>query len=261
MGRARCRSRRGIVGALLLGVLATAVGGCAAEVGPDGPAADPGAPAASGTYDCMGTPIPAEALSDPRPATELDEDGRAALRGLEVPEIDPAEWTIASSGSAEVVLLRELAEPDDHGAGDVRTHERMVISIVDAPNIPSSPAWMMTALGTCALAGDAPGAGTATVTLDPAQPPDPGSAEVSILVTEMACNSGEDAEGRVAVASLRETDDVVEVVIAVRPRGGGQTCPSNPPTPFTLTLDDPLGDRELLDASVVPPRPITTPTD
>ncbi|MBU4517720.1 MAG: hypothetical protein KJ776_15970 [Proteobacteria bacterium] len=230
-------------------MLAAALAGCATGTGSGG---------ASGSYDCLGTPIPADAVTDPRPATELDEDGRAALRGLEVPTIDPVEWTIASAGPEQVVLLRKLAEPEDLGAGDVRTHERMVISIVDAPNIPNSPAWMLSAHGTCALATDTPGAGTATVTLDPAQPPDPASTDVPLLVTERACNSGLDAEGRIEVASLRETDAVVEVIITVRPRGGGQDCQGNPPTPFTLTLDEPLGDRDLLDASVAPPRFITT---
>lgn len=252
--RVRSASRRVVVRGVLFGVITAAIAGCATQTGPGG------APS-SGSYDCLGTPIPAEAVTDPRPATELDEDGRAALRGLEVPEIDPADWTIASTGPAQVVLLRKLAEPENLGAGDVRTHERMEISVVDAPNIPNSPAWMMTALGTCALATDTPGAGTATVTLDPAEPPDPASADVPLLVTERSCNSGLDAQGRIEVASLRETDAAVEVVLAVRPRGGDQSCPSNPPTPFTLTLGEPLGDRELLDASVAPPRFITMPTE
>ena len=254
MSATACQSRRGVVGVAIVGVLATALAGCADAI-------SPGATASSGSYDCLGTPIPIEALADPRPASELDDSSRAALRGLEVPPIDPAGWTIASSGPEEVVLLRELVEPKTLGAGDVRTHERMVISVVDAPNIPGSPAWMMTALGTCALVVDAPGVGPATVTLDPADPPTPDSVAVGLLVTERACNSGQDAEGRVEVVSLRETDVVVEVVIGVRPRAGGQDCPSNPPTPFTLLLDQPLGDRELLDASVVPLRPITMPTD
>ena len=256
MLRAWRGSRRMVGGAAvaLVGMLAATLAGCATERGASGASS-------SGSYDCLGTPIPVEALTDPRPATELDADGRAALAGLEVPDIDPAEWTIASAGPEQVVLVRALAEPEDLGAGDVRTHERMVISVVDAPNIPNSPAWMLTALGTCALAADYSGAGTATVTLDPAAPLDPASAEVPLLVTEMACNTGEDAEGRIEVASLRETDAAVEVVLAVQPRGGDQACPSNPPTPFTLTLDEPLGERTLLDASVVPPRPITMPTD
>ena len=237
----------------LCGALLATLAGCATGEGPGGASS-------SGTYDCMGTPISAETLTDPRPATELDATGRAALDGLEVPPIDPAAWTIVSTAPQEVVLLRALAEPDDHGAGDVRTHERMVITLVDAPNIPGSPAWMLSALGSCALTVPGPGGGTATVTLDPAAPVSPASTAVALLVTETACNSGQDAAGRVEVTSLQETGSTVEVVIAVSPRRGDQTCPSNPPTPFTVDLDEPLGDRLLLDASTVPPRPITVPT-
>lgn len=229
--------------------LVAALAGCASVNGPGAPT--------DGMYSCLGTPIPAEAVTDPHPASELDAELRPALDGLEVPAIDPAEWTIVSAGSEQVVLLRELAEPADRGGGDLRTHERMTIEIVDAPNIPGSPTWMLTSLGDCALAVALPGAGSATVGLDPDRPADPASTEIPLLVTEMACNSGEDATGRIDVVALRETDTTVEVVIAVDPRGGDATCPSNPPTPYTLTLDEPLGDRELLDASVMPPRPIT----
>lgn len=228
-----------------------ALAGCAGTGGSGG---------SSDTYDCMGTTISAETLADPRPASELDATGRDALAGTDVPPIDPAEWTIAATTPTEVVLLRELAEPVDQGAGDVRTHERLVIALVDAPNLPSSPAWMLSALGTCAITSSDPGAGSATVTLDPAGPPTPGSTAVALLVTERSCNSGEDAEGRVEVATLRETDSAVELVITVEPRAGGHDCQSNPPTPFTVELDEPLGDRQLLDASTVPPRPITLPT-
>lgn len=250
------RPGRLVAAVALLGLAALAAG-CAGLADPD---PDPGAEAPSGGYRCLGTPIPADALSDPRPASDLDTDGQEALRGLEVPPIDSAQWTVASSAPEQLVLIRELDTPEDLGAGDVRTHERMVVEVVDAPNVPNAPAWMMTALGTCALVVDLPGVGSATVTLDPGAPPDPDSPTVSLLVTEMACNSGEDATGRVEVASLEEGTDVVEVVLVVHPRGGDQACPSNPPTPFTLTLEQPLGDRALVDASVVPARAITLPT-
>ena len=252
--RTGARARRRAVGPVLTAVAMVAMAGCAGETAPEEPAAE-----AAASYDCMGTPVPIEAITDPRPATELDADGRAALEGLEVPPIDPAAWIIASATAQEVVLLRELDRPDDHGAGDVRTHERLVIAVVDAPNIENSPAWVLTALGTCALAVDVPGAGTASVTLDPDHLPEPASTQVHLLVTEKSCNSGQDAAGRVDVASLRETDTVIEMVLVIQPREGMQTCPSNPPTPYVLTLTEPVGDRTLYDASTVPPRPVAAP--
>lgn len=248
------------------GVVAVAavLAGCAGESPQSGPGGAPSSTSAagaspSGTYHCMGTPIPYEALADPRPATELGADATAALAGHEVPDLDLAEWTIATESTDAVVLLRALPEPEDGGGGDVRTHERLEIGLVDAANLPESPAWMLTALGTCAISAAVPGAGTATITLDPAKPPEPTSADVALLVTEMACASGQDATGRVEVAALRETDTAVEVVVTVRPPTGDQACPANPPTPFTITLDEPLGDRTLHDASVVPARTIALP--
>ena len=116
-----------------------------------------------------------------------------------------ASWCSGAHG--EVVLLRERAVPDDRGAGDVRTHERLVVTLAAASNS-GSPAWRLFAFGSCALTVSDHGGGSATVTRDPAEPP----------------------------------------------------CPSNPPTPFTVDLDEPLGDRLLLDASTLPPRPITLPS-
>jgi hypothetical protein len=224
------------------------------------PTADAG-PAAS--YSCADTPIPVAAVDEPRPASELDPDGQAALEGLEVPDIDPAEWTIASAGPTEVVLLHELPTPADTGTGEVQTHELMVISFEEEPSWTAGdyPAWVLTALTSCALTVDVPGAGSASVTLDPAAPPNPSSAEVPLLVHEKRCASGTSAEGRIEVASLRETESAVEFVITVRRAAGAvQTCPGNPMTPFSLRLAAPLGHRQLIDASVVPARAVTQPT-
>jgi hypothetical protein len=35
-----------------------------------------------------------------------------------------------------------------------------------------------------------------------------------------------------------------------------RNCIGNPPTEMTLTLDEPLGDRALLDGSTYPPAPV-----
>lgn len=72
---------------------------------------------------------------------------------------------------------------------------------------------------------------------------------------QVACASGEPAAGRVTLERLMEHEDRVELVIGVEtPPGDGQTCPSNPPTPFTVELDEPLGARALVDVAVYPER-------
>lgn len=94
-----------------------------------------------------------------------------------------------------------------------------------------------------------------------ADTPAPGEVSVDLLVHEQGCNSGESAEGRIELVELTETADQVELQISVRPRKGTHTCLPNPPTPFTITLSGPLGDREIVDVSVVPPRPVTVDGD
>lgn len=95
----------------------------------------------------------------------------------------------------------------------------------------------------------------ADVTL--ADTPAPGDTSVDLLVHERGCASGESAKGRIELVELTETADQVQLQIGVRPREGDNNCLPNPPTPFTITLSRPLGDREIVDVSVVPPRPVT----
>lgn len=100
-----------------------------------------------------------------------------------------------------------------------------------------------------------PDLGGAIVALDPDNSPDPDSSQVHLLVTEVACAGGKPADGRVTLGRLVEHEDRVELVIGVEtPPGDGQTCPSNPPTPFAVELDEPLGARALVDVAVYPER-------
>lgn len=106
-----------------------------------------------------------------------------------------------------------------------------------------------------------PTAGAAAVALDPDHPLDPDSREVHLLVTEQACAGGQAAEGRVQLAMLTESEDTVDVAIGVEPLTGEVTCQSNPPTPFVVELDAPLGERDVRDIAVEPPQEITGATD
>ena len=76
---------------------------------------------------------------------------------------------------------------------------------------------------------------------------------IDVLVNEMGCASGMAADGRIATPEVSYEDDAVVVTIRVVPRPGPQTCPGNPDTEYTLELDEPLGDRELLDGAHNPP--------
>jgi hypothetical protein len=84
---------------------------------------------------------------------------------------------------------------------------------------------------------------------------DPSATEIDVHVHERDCASGQPATGRIPDPEITYGEDVVVVTIRVIPPPGDQTCPSNPPTPFTLVLDEPLGDRTLLDGGQDPPGP------
>jgi hypothetical protein len=65
------------------------------------------------------------------------------------------------------------------------------------------------------------------------------------------------ADGRIVEPTIVAGDDIVTVILAVRPRRGAHDCQSNPETPFLLELPEPLGERTLLDGSYVPARDAT----
>jgi len=114
--------------------------------------------------------------------------------------------------------------------------------------------WMANAPDTCQPHLVLPaGLGPASWRVDPADPsPTPLTQVFDALVTERACNSGEPADGRIVGPQVVKSAAVVLVIFAVRPRGGGQRCPSNPATRVTVDLGEALGARLLLDGGRLP---------
>lgn len=80
--------------------------------------------------------------------------------------------------------------------------------------------------------------------VDPSAELDAATREIPIVVNESACASGASAKGRIE-ADVTYRSDQVHIEVKVRPRGGGQECPSNPDTPYVVELREPLGDREV----------------
>lgn len=91
---------------------------------------------------------------------------------------------------------------------------------------------------------------------------DASTTELDVLVQHDACDSGRGPDGRVGDPIVVEGADVVVVTFPVSPRdeGGELTCEPHSPAEVVLRLDEPLGDRELLDGSTWPARePSSTP--
>lgn len=237
-----------------------AVSGCAGSAADLEPSIPPTPFVASDVFLCSGLSISREALEARVPMSAIDERGRTALSEAVWDDGSPVDvpsgegWYVAVSTEDTVGVMRDIevvTDPVSPGLAPDR-EVQTVTWVDDATNL--TPGWYGASTNRCALTADlgdltAPG-------VEFQAPPDPLSKELRLLVTEETCNGGDDAEGRIEVVSIDETDDHVSLVLGVRPRGGINTCPSNPATPFTVTLSEPLGEREVVDASLASPRPL-----
>ena len=79
------------------------------------------------------------------------------------------------------------------------------------------------------------------------------SIELSFVINERDCASGQAPTDRDVVLFVTESDDAVSIVVLVERVEGDATCPANPWHPVTITLESPLGSRQLLDAHEFPP--------
>lgn len=208
------------------------------------------------TVNCGGSVYDPGVLADAPPVSSLPEGPAGAVDDAGAPAFDPSlDWKVVHQSDDRVDLVRELDQPVDNVGGDVRTHASRTLELItDSGNVPDG--WLLTSAGPCAQRlvtdGDL---GDADLML--AETPSPGDTVVELRVVERRCASGQSAEGRIELVELTETADEVRLRIGVRPpEGSQQTCPGNPSTPFTVELSEPLGDRQIVDASVVPARPV-----
>ena len=169
------------------------------------------------------------------------------------------DWRVAASSDDEVVLILEF-DPDEPAAARGDTYATMRLApITGAPNIPDGT-WFVWGGSTCSpRLADGAGDGQAEIRLGDI--PSAVDTELTLLVMEQGCASGRSADGRVDLDELTLTDDQVRVRISVRPPPGqSQECPGNPWTPYAIDLGEPLGNRTVVDANLVPPRELLVGT-
>jgi hypothetical protein len=243
-------------------VLATLVlSGCAASAADVEPTTSLPPVAIGDDYLCSGQSISREAVKQRTPVSGIGEAGGIALAEAVWDDGAPLNlqpedgWFVAMESEELVGVMRDVeVVPDPVSGGIFPDREVLVVTwLDDATNL--TPGWYVSQSGPCALTIDLGDVTVPAVELE--FPPDPESQELRLLVTEQSCNSGEDAEGRVEIVSIDETEERVSLILGVRPRDGTKTCPGHPATPFTVTLSQPLGDREVMDAGLVEPRPVT----
>lgn len=254
--------------------VAAALGGAAIVLAGCGGSSTPGVDDARGTesqraagpltYDCAGTVSgTADELTDgPGPSEFRDHPGYEFFAGWARGELD--RWVVVDASDDRLVGIRELDEPEESPDGQRLTHERLEIAPVTETAEGDEELlgeWSLRDAGRCSLQAVLAGLNAAHLVVDGESPPTPDSSEIALLVTETARTCGATAEGRIEVVDVETTDGEVRVVLGVEPQEGAGPCQSHPPTPFTLRLDEPLGDRAVVDAAVLPPKVIWSPSD
>lgn len=218
---------------------------------------DSSAPAAGSVkVDCGGGVFAFEQLADAPSTDSLAEGPSNAVDDAGEPAFDPGlDWKVVHQSEERVHLVRELDTPSDNGDGDIRTHEsRLLEKVSGSENVPDGT-WFLMRSGPCAprLVTDTDLA-PADLTLPSA--PLASASSITLLVHERRCASGQSPEGRIEVIEVEEADAQIRLRIGVRQLQGGQDCQGSPPAPVTIELTEPLGAREIVDSSIVPPRTV-----
>ena len=233
--------------ALLLAPLLLAGCGSAEPAASDAP---PGPPDLGEIrYTCDGPPgfLPA-LLDQPANAETEDHPSAMALRAAIAqggPDIDmlpeAGYWLTSRDERVAVYLAAEPAGADP--------------AFVSAILENKGGRWKLAGWGQCRPSIVLESLSRTTWILDPDVPaPAADATTFTALVTETDCTSGQPMGGRLLPPSITYGEDSVLVVFAALPLGGDmQTCPGNPSMRAVVTLREPLGDRNLLDAGVFPP--------
>jgi hypothetical protein len=175
---------------------------------------------------------------------DLGEDGRRAL--------DALAQNLEGRGFAETFEYRLWSQDRSHlvllGAptqsGDGSSYSYANFELRDG-------SWVPTSWGGCSWQPVIEGYGVASWRL-PGEV-DSTASTFEVLATELSCANGEAPEGRDVTQAVVVTDSEITITVLVEPVRGGATCPGNPEFAFEIDLDEPIGDRALLDGSETPP--------
>lgn len=139
----------------------------------------------------------------------------------------PAPELFVVNETAAVLRGPFLARPEAGTLTDIAYVGERTVTYYDAP----------------AVEGD-----TAVWDVNPANPPAPSDTSVTAMVTRLGCSGGE--TGEVLEPEVSADDRRVVLTFSVEPLPEGEyTCPGNPAVPYVVELDEPVGDRELVDGA------------
>jgi hypothetical protein len=205
---------------------------------------------------CGGPAFPRAALSGPIGAEGLDDPAAGALRViLNDPGIDAAMlpddgWRLVRRDAASALFIADSEpEPGAIEAGEPHLWEVSISS--------SGGGWRADGWGQCnpqvALGG---GIHAGRWGFHPnAPPPNANATELAVIVEEIECADGPPGD-RVLPPLIDYAPDSITIVARLRDLPPGTyPCPGIPGTPVVFDLEEPLGDRALLDGVNFPARP------
>ena len=191
---------------------------------------------------CGGRPgWPASAMVDGIEPSASAREIAAGLSAAPVPGQLRTNWKVlAEDGDQMVVALGDWS--DDGPARDAMawTLER------------DGGTWRGTSGGNCWMLAPVLDEDATWVQVDASEAVDGAATEIAVDVHERACASARDPEPFLDEPVMVSTEESVIVYWTSRAPGAAN-CPSNPTSQQVLTLDEPLGDRPLLDGSRWPP--------
>ena len=206
---------------------------------------------------CGRVSIPASALEAEPPLGSLPTLPEAARDARDMTgrdAVDPSlDWRVADEDDGgELVLIRQL-DPDEPATVGGDTHETLRLG---PPGAFGSEERTVVGGGAC-TPRRADGADDGQVQVRLVEEPSPEDTELHLLIREVRCASGRSADGRVELDGLTTTEEQVRLRVSVLPPpGGGQACPANPWTDWSVELDEAVGDRTVVDANLVPAQPL-----
>ena len=206
---------------------------------------------------------PPPPITDPRPLGERDDFVFDVVQAryteaelLKAQQTLHSEFTIPSLESSGLSTSRNIISVEliDPSVDELTTFTDATAGLPICVNIfvpPTPPEGPLDIIAEPGQPFELPaGLGEVEWELDPAFPsPTAEDTEIHVLATERGCASGREMGDALRGPQVLETDTEVVIAFAVELPLGGQECPGNPPTAVTVTLDQPLGDRELVNGA------------
>jgi hypothetical protein len=136
--------------------------------------------------------------------------------------------------------IAAIGEPIELGGGEFELAHTRTLLETEIPDECVGPYWLASSARST-LAEPR----TATWRLMPVEPVNQDTTEISLMITEQDCDYGVRLQGAVEPPQIEYRSDAVVVTVSVRSAGG--ECPGDENSFKVATLDQPVGDRQLID--------------